>query len=232
MRLRHWLFLCCAGLTLTGVSPAASARADSIGRVAVATNMVKELAPAASLIGVGAEVIRDELVQTGAESNARVVFVDDTNLSMGPGATIRMDASVYSGGAVRAVAAKLTVGAFRFVTGNGPKQDYSIQTQLATIGVRGTILDILAQRGREVIVLREGAAVACIKTTGKCINLNHDLDTLVIVVVNGNVRVTTTRRPPWTFAAMCQTNSALCAAARYAQTEPAVPGPSDALCGR
>jgi len=198
----------------------------------VATNVVTEITPTAGPVDVGAEVIRDEVVQTGVESNAKVVFVDNTNLSMGPGATIRMDASVYSGGVARAVAAKLTAGAFRFVTGNGPKQDYSIETQLTTIGVRGTILDIWVRRGREVIVLQEGAAVVCIKATGQCIRLGRDLDTVIVEVVDGKLRVTKTRRPPWTFASLCQSNPELCGVTQFARAGSEYPGPVDALCGR
>jgi hypothetical protein len=232
LRFRNLLYVFCAGLTLTGGSAVSSACADTIGRAAVVTNVVKQIAPTAGPVDLGAEIIRDEVVQTGVESNARVVFADNTNLSMGPGATIRMDASVYSGGVARAVAAKLTAGAFRFVTGNGPKKDYSIETQLTTIGVRGTILDIWVLRGREIIVLQEGAAVVCIKGAGQCITLGRERDTVVVEVVNGKVRVTKTRRPPWTFAGLCHSNAALCGVTQFARAGSESPGPVDALCGR
>ena len=42
----------------------------------------------------------------------------------------------------------MTTGAFRFVTGHSDKNAYKITTGLATIGVRGTTLDIQSQRGR------------------------------------------------------------------------------------
>ena len=58
----------------------------------------------------------------------------------------------------RDIAIRMTSGAFRFVTGNSDKAAYKITTPLATIGVRGTILDVLSQRGRTIVVLQEGAA--------------------------------------------------------------------------
>ena len=51
----------------------------------------------------------------------------------------------------RDIAIRLTTGAFRFVTGNSEKAAYKITTPLATIGVRGTILDILSQRGKTTV---------------------------------------------------------------------------------
>ena len=56
----------------------------------------------------------------------------------------------------RDIAIQLTSGAFRFVTGHSEKTAYKITTPLATIGVRGTILDILSQRGKTTVVLQEG----------------------------------------------------------------------------
>ena len=57
----------------------------------------------------------------------------------------------------RDVAIRLTSGAFRFVTGNSEKTAYKITTPLATIGVRGTTLDILSQRGQTIVNLRDKA---------------------------------------------------------------------------
>jgi hypothetical protein len=55
----------------------------------------------------------------------------------------------------------MTSGAFRFVTGNSDKTAYKITTPLANIGVRGTILDVMSQRGRTTMVLQEGASSVC-----------------------------------------------------------------------
>jgi hypothetical protein len=147
--------------------------AQQIGKVSAAVNDVREISPGTVAIGAGASVTRNEVIRTGAASSARIVFSDNTHLSMSANATAKMDASVYSGdgGGARAISARLSAGAFHFVTGNGPKRAYKLETPLATVGVRGTILDFLIRRGREVISLREGAARVCVKSTKKCLDL-------------------------------------------------------------
>ncbi len=94
-------------------------------------------------------MLRDEIVRTGLDSATRLVLADSTNLSLGPNSTITLDRTVFNDEHnYRDIAIRLTTGAFRFVTGHSEKTAYKITTSVATIGVRGTILDILAQRGR------------------------------------------------------------------------------------
>lgn len=227
-------FLIAAGSCISAgffIASASGAAAEDIGSLALARNDVREIAPAVTALGVGSSVARNETVRTGTDSSARIVFVDNTNLSMGPIATMKMDASVYAGdgGGARAVSAKLTAGAFRFVTGSGPKPDYKIDTPLATVGVRGTILDFLIQRGREIIVLREGAARVCVKG-GRCIDLNKAGEAVIITALAGGVRIRLAGGSNWTFDATCNGDPALCEATRYASLAPA--GGAGVLCGR
>ncbi len=114
-------------------------------------------------------MLRDEVVRTGLDSAARLVMADSTNLSLGPNATITLDRTVFNDEhTYRDIAIRLTTGAFRFVTGHSAKAAYKITTSLATIGVRGTILDILSQRGKTTVVLQEGASRVC-TLGGQCI---------------------------------------------------------------
>jgi hypothetical protein len=160
------------------VSAPASAQ-TRVGQAAVIKNQVHRVAgSAASQISVGDSVLRDEVVRTGVDSAARLVMADSTNLSLGPNATITLDRTVFNDEhSYREIAIRLATGAFRFVTGHSAKTAYKITTSLATIGVRGTILDILSQSvlgngqgtqptqglpSKEVIVvLQEGAARVC-----------------------------------------------------------------------
>ncbi len=82
----------------------------------------------------------------------------------------------------------MTTGAFRFVTGHSDKNAYKITTPLATIGVRGTTLDILSQRGRSVVVLQDGAARVC-TTSFQCIELTQPGDTAVITSADGKISI-------------------------------------------
>ena len=142
----HFRSLLAAGLA------ASSAHAQArVGEAAVVKNEVVRVAGSAtSQINVGDGVLRDETVRTGADSAARLVMADSTNLSLGANATIKLDRTVFNDEhSYRDIAIRLTTGAFRFVTGHSEKTAYKITTPLATIGVRGTILDILSQRGQE-----------------------------------------------------------------------------------
>ena len=124
----------------------------------IKNQVVRVTGSAANQINVGDSVLRDEVVRTGLDSAARLVMADSTNLSLGPNATITLDRTVFNDEhSYRDIAIRLTTGAFRFVTGHSEKAAYKITTSLATIGVRGTILDILSQRGKTTVVLQEGA---------------------------------------------------------------------------
>src|SRR4029077_91004 len=186
---------------------------------------------------VGDGLLRDEVVRTGLDSAARLVMADSTNLSLGPNATITLDRTVFDDEHhYRDVAVKLTSGAFRFVTGNSEKAAYKITTPLATIGVRGTILDILSQRGKSTIKLQEGAATVC-TVTFQCIELTQPGDTAVITSTNGKITIVKANNVPWSFASNCGGTPGLCSTSQYADASPAViqpvgDDPTGMLCGR
>jgi hypothetical protein len=194
---------------------------------------------ASSQINVGDGVLRDEIVRTGLDSAARLVMADSTNLSLGPNATIKLDRTVFNDEhSYRDIAIRLTTGAFRFVTGHSEKTAYKITTSLATIGVRGTILDILSQRSKTTVVLQEGMGLVC-TLSFQCIDLTQPGDTAVITSTGGRVTIQKTNHPPWTFAATCAAAAGLCTATDYADATPAVTPPVDdgsdptgMLCGR
>ena len=163
-----------------------------IGEAILIKNEVVNAARPHSQINIGDGVLRDETVQTGADSAARLVMADSTNLSLGANASLKLDRSVFNDEhSYRDIAIRLTTGAFRFVTGHSEKAAYKITTPLATIGVRGTILDILSQRGSSTIVLQEGAASVC-TLSFQCVQLTQPGDTAIITSTNGK---TTIRRP-------------------------------------
>ena len=85
----------------------------------------------------------------------------------------------------RDISIRLTSGAFRFVTGNSDKGAYKIQTQVATIGVRGTILDILSQRGKTTVVLRDNGASRVCTLSFQCTELTKPGDTAIITFADG-----------------------------------------------
>jgi ferric-dicitrate binding protein FerR (iron transport regulator) len=184
-------------------------------------------------------LLRDEIVRTGLDSAARLVMSDSTNLSLGPNASLKLDRTVFDDEThYRDVAVRLTSGAFRFVTGNSEKAAYKITTPLATIGVRGTTLDILSQLVHTIVNLQECQASVC-TVSFECIQLLNPGDTAVITLSGGKTTIKKTNNPPWTFAKSCSAAAGLCSATQYASASPTVTPPVDdgsdptgMLCGR
>src|ERR1700682_2935888 len=163
MNSRHgvlYIFALCMAAALAASPARAQAR---VGEAAVIKNEVVRVAGSAtSQINVGDGLLRDEIVRTGIDSAARLVMADSTNLSLGPSATLKLDRTVFNDEhSYRDIAIRLTTGAFRFVTGHSEKAAYKITTSLATIGVRGTKLDILSERSKTTVVLQDGIAQVC-----------------------------------------------------------------------
>jgi len=141
---------------------AGQARAQAnIGAAAEAHNQVsRDLAGAAGPLNAGDDVFRNEIVRTGAESTAKLVFLDSTNLAVGPTSRVTLDVFVYSGQtSVGKMTVNLAKGVFRFTTGALDKKAYEIVTPTAAIGVRGTVLDIDVRGATTRVTLIEGLAV-------------------------------------------------------------------------
>jgi hypothetical protein len=140
---------------------------EHIGSTALARNDVtRESAGASAPLVTGDSVFRNETVRTGADSNARLVFLDSTNLGVGPTSSVKLDQFVYVG---QSNGQKMTVnlakGIFRFTTGVLDKKAYEITTPTAAIGVRGTVLDIAVQADTRVTLV-EGQALVCPRRPG------------------------------------------------------------------
>jgi hypothetical protein len=161
-------------------------------------------------------------------------MIDSTNLSLGANSSITLDRTVFNDErSYRDVTIRMTTGAFRFVTGHSDKNAYKITTGLATIGIRGTILDILAQFGRTIVVLQDGASRVC-TLNFQCIELTEPGDTAIITSsTNGRVTIKKTNNPPWTFASNCGGAAGLCTTTEFADASPAlIEDPNGILCGR
>jgi len=144
------------------IAPAFAAQ-QNIGATETTKNEVsRELAGAPGALNPGDPVFRNEVVKTGQDSTAKLVFLDSTNLAVGPISRVVLDRFVYEGGgSVQTVAVRLSKGLFRFTTGSLDKNAYSVTTPAAAIGVRGTVLDISVQSLKTKVTLREGRAIVC-----------------------------------------------------------------------
>jgi hypothetical protein len=240
MNWRNYIFAVLGICLVAGIDPESAQAPTRVGEAAVVKNEVLRVAASStSQINVGDGLLRDEVVRTGLDSATRLVMADSTNLSLGPNATLKLDRTVFDDEHhYRDVAVRLTSGTFRFVTGHSEKAAYKITTPLATIGVRGTILDILSQRGQTIVNLQEGASTVC-TVSFECIQLTQPGDTAVITVSGGKTTIKKTNNSPWTFAKTCSAAAGLCSTTQYADATPTVVPPVDdgsdptgMLCGR
>jgi hypothetical protein len=235
---RNYILSTLAICALTVIA-SAPAHAQRVGEAAVVQNeVIKVAGSGGSQINVGDAVLRNETVRTGTNSATRLVMIDSTNLSLGPNSSITLDRTVFNDEhSYRDVAIRLTTGAFRFVTGHSDKNAYKITTGLATIGVRGTTLDILSQRGKTTVVLQDGASRVC-TLSFQCTELTQPGDTAVITSSSGKVTIQKTNNPPWTFAKTCGAAAGLCSTTEFAGNPTVIPvvddgsDPTGMLCGR
>lgn len=144
-----------------------------IGNAEIVENRVSgELPGSRRALAPSDNVFRSELIRTEAASSTRLRFLDRTDLRLGPSAQIRLDSAVFAGQSGTAVT--LARGAMRFVSGNGPVGSYQIRTPVATIGLRGTTVDVVLRQGRAFVTLVDGAAQVCVGS--RCTQLVNRCD--------------------------------------------------------
>lgn len=155
-------------LALAGAVPALGAGTAAV-EPEVGTTVVIErqvtgtLGTDQRLLKKGFRVHRNELLQTGPQAQAELKLDDNTKLALGPNAELRLDEfAVGNTNDAASVALKLLKGTFRFITGTRASETYKIETPSATIGVRGTVFDILiGPSGDTLILLHDGEVEVC-----------------------------------------------------------------------
>lgn len=146
---------------LLALAPSAAAQTTRIGVAAAVRNQVTAtLAAQERPLAVGGDVFVNDHVRTGENSVAQLLFADRTTLSVGPRSEVRLDRFVYDPNrSVGDVGVSFLNGALRFISGGQDPRSYRIETPVAAIGVRGTIVDFLLINGRMFGILVEGSAV-------------------------------------------------------------------------
>jgi hypothetical protein len=131
-------------LAVTSVLTNVPARSQSIGIASATTGepLGKPPAEMERVLRVGIDLQAGELVTTGAEDRAHLLFLDGTALTVGPQARLTLDRFVYDNdrrlGALSLTAAQ---GVFRLVGGRISKTvPITVDTPSGTIGIRGGIV--------------------------------------------------------------------------------------------
>ena len=187
----------------------ASTHAQAGVRVGGVTSVVHDVASSVSGQSwakkvEGDDVSEDEFIRTATESSARISFVDETDIRMGPGARMKIDRVVFkSDRAVSELVVTAEAGGMRWNSGVSQSNAYLIKTSTLIIKVRGTTFDLVAEPQQTTVVLRRGTIEVCsIDTPQRCQTLSRPGDT-VIGTPNGLDRPRRAGPGPSDFADRC-----------------------------
>lgn len=111
--------------------------------------------------GAGTPIVYGTKVITGPGAKAQFLLLDETTFTVGSNGEMVLDDFVYDPRTgIKRVSARVAVGAFRWITGKVARRDLDsvrINIPVATIGIRGTDLEINVDRfGSGIVVLHEG----------------------------------------------------------------------------
>ena len=149
-----------AGLLALGLMLAAPALAQSAPQVVgAASAVVREAklsnarAPKPHQVAVRERVALADQIQTGKQSQLQLLLLDRSVFSIGANARLTIDRFVYDPARGRSVGATAAKGAFRFMSGRpNAMGGSSIGTPVATIGIRGTIVEgVIGQTAIDIV---------------------------------------------------------------------------------
>jgi hypothetical protein len=125
---------------MQATTPNAETRSAAIGVAASITPSAESgVGTVFQTLAPGSELHASDTIRTGDAGKADLVFVDRTNLTVGPTSEVVLDKFVYDPvGNKGKVVVQATRGAFRFVTGTQDHSAYQINSPYGSLGVRGT----------------------------------------------------------------------------------------------
>ena len=174
------LWLGAATLLATTGYAAAQTGAAAIG---VTASVIKDVrlsnarSPKARPVVLRQRIALADLIQTGQGSQLQVLLLDRSSFSIGANATLRIDRFVYDPARGRNSGASVTRGAFRFMSGQANRaNNTAISSPVATIGIRGTVLEGAVGEGAAKIAQGEVREVR---------QANADKRTATLVVLRG-----------------------------------------------
>lgn len=169
-----------AAMAIGGISGHVSAAPPPvIGIAAAVVNDVRIKSVAArqfARAAVRQRVALADQVQTGGASKLQLLLLDRSKFTVGANARLTIDRFVYNPNG-SSMSASIAKGALRFMSGRAAGgADRSIKSPAATIGVRGTLLDVVVG-GEAVVIARGEREVRGVD--------RHDPATATLVVLRG-----------------------------------------------
>ncbi len=137
-------FAFAAALACAAASFSIAEAADPIGKVAAFKGFPKATGTGGARdLAKGSELYEGDTVKASNGGNVQIILNDDTRLVVGPASQLVLETYLLRNEkTAKKVAVKALRGYFRFISGNSAKSAYAIATPSATIGIRGTGLDI------------------------------------------------------------------------------------------
>lgn len=126
-------------------------------------------------------VFAGDLLRTAPGARAQVKFTDGSIVALKPASALRIDDYTFQadGGGAQKNVMSLVKGGLRTVTGaigKTNKNDYRLNTPVATIGVRGTLYEVWFEENKGLDVgVWDGAIAAC-SSSGECLDLGMGAD--------------------------------------------------------
>lgn len=178
-----------AVLCLWLLFPASATALSPSGKAVAVVQATSASGPGGSrTLAAAKPVYSGDRINTGGSGQAQIVFADDTKLVVGPNSSIVIDDFVFNkNNSVAKVSLQMTKGAFRFITGGGPKRAYEIVTPTATLGIRGTAFDVaVGGRVGTGLLVFDGSVRMCSRRNGQCTVVNRGCGAAV-VTNQGNI---------------------------------------------
>jgi hypothetical protein len=187
MAMSRWLSTV-SSLVIASVFAAGGAEAQGTPKIGVASAVKNRVDGAiggsSRPLVAGSDVFSRQVVRTGDDSAAQLLFLDETSLSIGPQSEVTLDRFIYDPNrGTGNVVVNATRGALRFVSGSQQPSSYQIRTPVATIGVRGTIFDLYLKKltdGKVILVLILVQGGTSMNYAGQVYNLTKPGQALII----------------------------------------------------
>lgn len=131
----------------------------------------------------GGDVKFLDTIITGADTRAEIEFVDDSYLMIGDNSSLTIDEMVFEPGIRSKGVITLTEGVFRMISGKVNKVvggSLTINSPVATIGVRGTDFWGLQEKDKLTMALIDNGIVEITGADGKTVVLDTPLQAVVI----------------------------------------------------
>ena len=118
-------------------------------------------------LSLGNDVFVGDRVRTGNLGSAQVMFLDQTNLTIGQGSDVALDRFVYDPArGAGDITLSATKGEFRFISRGENPSVHRVDTPLATIDIRGTLAYLIFFRGTQSVVNIRGQVRATLRYPG------------------------------------------------------------------